>query len=53
MPHLGPEGVNIVDADHIVVVNDNNLPYSTGRTIGKADGDEMALLSVGELLRAR
>lgn len=53
MPHLGPEGVNVVDADHIVVVNDNNLPYSTGRTIGKADGDEMALLSVGELLRAR
>ncbi|PWC34279.1 esterase-like activity of phytase family protein [Azospirillum sp. TSO35-2] len=53
MPHLGPEGVAVVDADHIVVVNDNNLPYSTGRTIGKADGDEMALLSVGELLRAR
>ncbi|BAI73007.1 hypothetical protein AZL_023690 [Azospirillum sp. B510] len=53
MPHLGPEGVTIVDADHIVVVNDNNLPYSTGRTIGKADGDEMALLSVGDLLRAR
>jgi hypothetical protein len=53
MPHLGPEGVGIVDAEHIVVVNDNNLPYSTGRTIGKADGDEIALLKVGELLRAR
>jgi len=53
MPHLGPEGVGIVDAEHIVVVNDNNLPYSTGRAIGKADGDEIALLKVGELLRAR
>lgn len=53
MPHLGPEGVGIVDADHIVVVNDNNLPYSTGRSIGKADGDEIALLKISELLRAR
>jgi len=32
--HLGPEGLTVVDANHIVVVNDNNFPYSSGRTLG-------------------
>lgn len=53
MPHLGAEGLTVVDADHIAVVNDNNLPYSSGRAIGKADDNEIALLKVTELLRAK
>ena len=39
LPHLGPEGLTIVDATHIVTVNDNNFPYSSGRQIGKPDDD--------------
>lgn len=53
MPHLGPEGLALVDGDHLVVVNDNNFPYSSGRTIGRPDDDEIALLRVPELIRAR
>ncbi|WP_052711720.1 esterase-like activity of phytase family protein [Elstera litoralis] len=53
LPHLGPEGVAIVDADHIALTNDNNLPYSVGRTVDKADDNEITLLKVSELLRAK
>jgi hypothetical protein len=42
-----------VDADHIVVGNDNNLPFSSSRAPNKADDNEMVLLRVPELLRAR
>jgi len=38
LPHLGPEGLAVVDAEHIAVVNDNNFPYSSGRTIGQHVG---------------
>ena len=44
---------HVVDADHIAVGNDNNLPFSSGRVIGKNDDNELALLRVPELLRAR
>lgn len=53
LPHLGPEGVAIVDADHIALTNDNNLPYSVGRAVDKADDNEITLLKVTELLRAK
>jgi hypothetical protein len=53
LPHLGPEGIAIVDAERIVLVNDNNLPYSSGRAIGKPDDNEVTLLFVPELLNAR
>lgn len=53
MPHLGPEGLAIVDATHIVVVNDNNFPYSSGRTIGRPDDNELVLLDIGDLLQRR
>jgi hypothetical protein len=43
----------VVDADHIVVANDNNLPYSSGRKVGVQDDNEFILLRVPELLRAR
>lgn len=53
LPHLGPEGLAVVDADHVVVTNDNNFPYSMGRTLGKPDDNEITLLRVPELLKAR
>lgn len=53
LPHLGPEGLTIVDATHIVTVNDNNFPYSSGRQIGKPDDDEITLLNIKALIDAR
>jgi hypothetical protein len=47
------EGVDVVDADHIVVMNDNNLTVSAGREMGKPEPNEMILLRVPELLRAK
>jgi hypothetical protein len=52
-PFFTIENVDVVDADHIIVGNDNNLPFSSGRTIGKSDDNEMILLKVSELLRAK
>jgi hypothetical protein len=43
----------VVDAEHIVVGNDNNLPFSAGRSLDKADDNEVILLRVPELLGAR
>ena len=45
LPHLGPEGLTLVDATHIVVANDNNnFPFSSGRTIGQPDDNELTLV---------
>jgi hypothetical protein len=52
-PFQGPEGIAVVDADHIAVVNDNNLPFNSARRIGRPDDTEVILLRVPELLRAR
>jgi hypothetical protein len=52
-PFFTIENVDVVDADHIIVGNDNNLPFSSGRALGKSDDNEMILLKVGELLRAK
>lgn len=53
LPHLGPEGLAIVDATHIVLVNDNNFPYSSGREIGKPDANELTLLDIRTLVDAK
>jgi hypothetical protein len=53
MPFFTIENVEVVDADHIVVGNDNNLPFSSSRAPNKADDNEMVLLRVPELLRTR
>ena len=53
LPHLGPEGMSVVDARHIVVVNDNNFPYSSGREIGKPDDNELTLLDISALINAK
>jgi hypothetical protein len=52
-PFFTIENVDIVDATHIVVGNDNNLPFSSSRVPSQADDNELVLLEVGELLRAK
>jgi hypothetical protein len=53
MPFVTIENVDRIDATHIVVGNDNNLPFSAGRLIDKADDNEFVLLEVGEFLNAK
>jgi len=38
--------------EHIIVGNDNNLPFSAGRQLGVADNNEMIRLHVPALLAA-
>ncbi|MBR0683420.1 esterase-like activity of phytase family protein [Roseomonas eburnea] len=52
-PFFTIEDVAMVDADHIIVGNDNNLPFSAGRHLTRADDNELMLLRVPEFLRAR
>ena len=52
-PFFTIENVAMVDADHVIVANDNNLPFSAGRHLTRADDNEFILLRVPELLRAR
>jgi hypothetical protein len=52
-PFFTIENVAMVDAEHIIVGNDNNLPFSAGRHVFRADDNELILLRVPELLRAR
>jgi hypothetical protein len=52
-PFFTIENVDVVDASHIIVGNDNNLPFSSSREPNKADDNEFVLLAVPELLSAR
>ena len=47
------ENVAIVDSEHIIVGNDNNLPFSSSSGPDQADGYEIVLLRVRELLQAK
>jgi len=51
-PFFTIENVDMVDNTHIVVGNDNNLPFSSSREPNKADDNELVLLDVAEFLRA-
>eukprot|EP01041_Mallomonas_annulata_P018954 gene18954-38110_t len=51
-PFFTIENVDIVDTKHIIVGNDNNLPYSSSREPNKADDNEMILLEVADFLKA-
>ena len=53
MPFVTIENVDVVDATHIIIGNDNNLPFSAGRAVDKADNNEFSLLEVGEFLSAK
>ena len=52
-PFFTIENVDVVDGSHIVVGNDNNLPFSSSREPNKADDNELILLEVSEFLKAR
>ncbi len=53
MPFVTIENVDVIDGERIVVGNDNNLPFSAGRALDKADDTEFVVLNVKELLVAR
>jgi hypothetical protein len=53
MPFVTIENVDVVDATHIIIGNDNNLPFSAGRAVDKADNNEFSILEVGEFLAAK
>jgi hypothetical protein len=52
-PFFTIENVDVVDDRHIVVGNDNNLPFSSSREPTKQDDNEFVLLDVADLLSAR
>jgi len=52
-PFFTIENVDVVDARHIVVGNDNNLPFSSSRDPNKADDNELVLLEVEAFLNAK
>jgi hypothetical protein len=52
-PFFTIENVEVVDGRHIVVGNDNNLPFSSSREPNRADDNELVLLEVEALLKAR
>lgn len=43
-PFVTIESVDLVDQNHLIVVNDNNLGKSSGRTLGKNDDTEFILI---------
>ncbi|MBZ6076357.1 esterase-like activity of phytase family protein [Microvirga puerhi] len=52
-PFFTIENVDVVDDRHIIVGNDNNLPFSSSRIANKQDDNEFILLEVGDFLKAR
>lgn len=52
-PFFTIENVDRVDETHIIVGNDNNLPFSSSRDPNKADDDEFMLLDVADFLKAK
>lgn len=52
-PFFTIENVDVIDEHHIIVGNDNNLPFSTSREPNKADDNELIILNVGNFLKAR
>ena len=52
-PFFTIENVDVVDSTHIVVGNDNNLPFSSSRDPNKAADNELVLLEVGNFLKAK
>ncbi|ABD06029.1 conserved hypothetical protein [Rhodopseudomonas palustris HaA2] len=51
-PFFTIENVDKVDDRHIIVGNDNNLPFSSSRDPNKADDNEFVLLEVADFLKA-
>ncbi|WP_377288123.1 esterase-like activity of phytase family protein [Rhizobium sp. SG2393] len=53
MPFVTIENVDRVDDTHLIVGNDNNLPFSAGRALDKADDNEFVLIEAGDFLKAK
>lgn len=53
MPFVTIENVDKVDDTHIIVANDNNYPFSKGRSVSAEDDNEFILLSVPDFLAAK
>ncbi|WP_027486116.1 esterase-like activity of phytase family protein [Allorhizobium undicola] len=53
MPFVTIENVDVVDATHIIVGNDNNLPFSVGRRVDANDDNEFVILDVADFLTAK
>lgn len=53
MPFVTIENVDRVDDTHIIVVNDNNYPFSKGRSATTIDDNEFVLLEVPAFLKAK
>ena len=51
-PFFTIENVDVIDGQHIIVGNDNNLPFSSSREPNKADDNELIILNVGNFLTA-
>jgi len=52
-PFFTIENVDVVDDRHIIVGNDNNLPFSSSREPNKQDDNEFVLLDVENFLKAQ
>ena len=52
-PFVTIESVLVLDADTLLVANDNNYPFSTGRTPAVADNNEIILLHLNTRLDVR
>jgi hypothetical protein len=53
MPFNTIENVDVVDPTHIIVADDNNLPFSAGRALDRADDNEFVVLEVADFLAAK
>ncbi len=47
------ENVDLVDATHVIVGNDNKPPFSSSREPNQADDSELILLEVGDFPKAQ
>ena len=52
-PFFTIENVDGSTTPHIIVGNDNNLPFSSGRALGKSDDNEFMILKVADFLKAK
>ncbi|WP_176085229.1 esterase-like activity of phytase family protein [Martelella sp. HB161492] len=53
MPFVTIENVDVIDPTHIIVGNDNNLPFSAGRKLDAVDNNEFVILDVADFLNAK
>jgi len=52
-PFVTIEDVDRVDENHIIVANDNNFPFSKGRSVSDRDNNEFMILEVSDFLKAK